>query len=104
MGGLTKEIKRIDKQIGRGIGVYAPESSPLPLPKKKPTTTVLPPTTTVLSETLPSPLPKEREALEKERAKRMQKLRRAGRQGTIITQGGLGEPQVKKATLLGVPA
>lgn len=41
------------------------------------------------------------EALAKDRARRRQRIRQAGRQGTILTEGGLGEPQIKKATLLG---
>ena len=49
----------------------------------------------------PSPVPLDIETLEKDRAKRRQKLRTFGRQGTILTQGGLGEPQVRRATLLG---
>lgn len=53
---------------------------------------------------VPSPVPLDVEVLEKQRARRRQRLRSAGRQGTILTQGGLGggvEPETKRATLLG---
>jgi hypothetical protein len=51
----------------------------------------------------PSPVPLDVEVLEKERARRRQKLRQFGRQGTILTGGGLGtsDEASQKGTLLG---
>ena len=48
----------------------------------------------------PSPVPLDIEALEKERAKRRQKIRQKGRAGTLLT-GGLGTTGEDKGTLLG---
>jgi len=50
---------------------------------------------------MPSPVAVDVETLQKERAKRRERLRKLGLQGTILTEGGLGEPMIKKATLLG---
>lgn len=52
---------------------------------------------------VPSPVPLDVEVLEKERAQRRQRLRQAGRAGTILTQGGLGtsEAETGRGTLLG---
>ena len=50
-----------------------------------------------------SPVPVDVEVLEKERARRAQRLRKFGRGGTILTMGGLGssEAEEKRGTLLG---
>lgn len=50
----------------------------------------------------PTPTEIDAEVTEKERAKRKARLARAGRQGTILTQGQpLGEPTQVGTTLLG---
>jgi hypothetical protein len=42
------------------------------------------------------------DVLEKERSRRMQRLRQFGRAGTILTEGGLGSSQASRTgTLLG---
>ena len=65
----------------------------------KPKRAVIPPA----ADPTPSPVPLDVEILEKERARRRQKIRRAGRGGTILTEGGLGgsHPEAKRSTLLG---
>ncbi|GAG52017.1 unnamed protein product [marine sediment metagenome] len=52
---------------------------------------------------VPSPVPLDVEVLEKERARRRQKVRSMGRAGTILTQGGLGgsDTETQRGTLLG---
>ena len=54
----------------------------------------------------PSPEPLDVEILEKERARRAQKVRQYGRASTILTEGGLGsaEQASRKGTLLGETA
>ena len=49
----------------------------------------------------PTPVMVDEEVLQKQRAKRKQRLQAAGRSGTILTAGGLGEPNVGRNTLLG---
>jgi hypothetical protein len=51
----------------------------------------------------PSPVPLDVETLEKDRARRRQKIRQQGRAGTILTGGGLGgsESESQKGSLLG---
>ncbi len=52
---------------------------------------------------VPSPVPLDVETVEKERARRRQKIRQFGRAGTILTSSGLGssEDASNKGTLLG---
>ncbi len=51
---------------------------------------------------LPDPVPLDIEVLEKQRAKRRQKIRQFGRAGTILTGGGLGTSEAEdKGSLLG---
>lgn len=49
----------------------------------------------------PTPVQVDEEILQKQRAKRRQRLQAAGRAGTILTAGGLGDPNVGRNTLLG---
>ena len=67
---------------------------------KKPT---IPPAVEPPALAPPAPTPEmlDDEALQKQRARRRQKLAARGRAGTILTEGGLGEPNTGKSTLLG---
>jgi hypothetical protein len=52
---------------------------------------------------VPTPVQLDEEVLQKERARRRQRLRQLGRAGTILTEGGLGgaDTASQKGTLLG---
>ena len=49
----------------------------------------------------PTPVTLDEEVLQKERARRRQRLAASGRAGTILTEGGLGTSNTGKQTLLG---
>ena len=69
-----------------GAGGKKPRSIPAQEPERGPT---------------PSPVAVDEEVLQKQRARQRQRLRNRGIAGTIITEGGLGEPQTQRATLIG---
>lgn len=88
MGGFSREA----------TGLFGKKVKELVL-GKPPKRAQIPPT----PDPTPSPVPLDVKVLEKQRAQRRQRLRSAGRQGTILTQGGLGtsEAETRRSTLLG---
>lgn len=69
----------------------------------KPKKAKIPPATPIAALPPPPPVPEllDEDVIQKERARRRQKLAARGRAGTILTEGGLGSAQTGKATLLG---
>lgn len=73
--------------MGGGGRAKKPSIPPAPLPPPKPSP-------------VPTPVLLDEEVLQKQKAKRRQRIMARGRAGTILTEGGLGA-ETGKATLLG---